>query len=191
MAQNKQPNQTTAILYDAPRPVKIGDVFYIIEVGEGKTYNAPCRVCGGTRQLTVNGITFKCPQCDVETKVLNVHSYVVRRYRVYGVSDEVLTDTWKASDCHRVKFKLYKKTDRNYYACTTREIYSDRFLHINPQEPSSYDPSNAIYDNYALAVAHADALTAIEVEKVAKYNEIHGTNHELPAFKRDHDSKSN
>lgn len=183
--ENKQPNQTTAITYAAPRPVNIGDVFYLIEGGQGKTYNAPCRVCGGAGKLTVNGVTFKCPQCDEETAVLYVRPYVVRRYRVYGISAEAGTDTWKPSDSRTIKVNLYKKTDRTYYGCTVTTKYIEDFEKLNEKRPE------AIYDDYKAAVAYADELTAKEIAKVAEYNAEHGTNYEPPVFEDEHDQKDN
>ncbi len=55
--------QTATITYSAPRPVNIGDVFYRVECGELQHFREPCRVCGDKRELTVKGVTFRCPCC--------------------------------------------------------------------------------------------------------------------------------
>ena len=65
--------------------VKIGDVFYRVEPTDQKFYHRVCRACEGKKELTVNGITFKCPVCYQEQEVLRVHGYFVRRYRVFSI----------------------------------------------------------------------------------------------------------
>lgn len=198
MAENNQ-TQTATIYYDSPRPVHIGDVFYRVEHGEGTYLKAPCRVCEGKREITVNGITFKCPMCDSETAVLNVSKYVVRRYRVYGIYDEVSTYEWKPSTVHRVKFKMYRKVGRVYVGWFgsdggSLELSDDD---IERKLNKTYDPSlsassqtDAIFDDYKLACKFADAANAAELQRVADYNAEHGTEH-VVTFKVENDPKSN
>lgn len=44
--QTKTP-QTAAICYAAPRPVNIGDVFYMIDPVDFQVFREPCKVCVG------------------------------------------------------------------------------------------------------------------------------------------------
>ncbi len=64
MADNQTKQQTATVAYNAPRPVNIGDVFYMIAQGETKQFYEPCKVCNDTHSVTVNGVTFGCPCCN-------------------------------------------------------------------------------------------------------------------------------
>lgn len=77
------PQQSATIQYSAPRAVNIGDVFYRIHRAESKSFYPTCRVCEGKGELTINGITFKCPQCRVEAEAIHIENYAVRRFRVF------------------------------------------------------------------------------------------------------------
>ncbi len=191
---NNLPNQTTEIKYSAPVKINIGDVFYMLEIVDRKVYHSICRVCGGTRSLTVNGVTFPCPQCDRENQTLSVHGYAIRRYRVCGISDEVLSDTWKPSTTHTVKIKIYTKTGKAFDDGYCRSICINELSNVNPTVElveKSYNPTGFIFTDYALAVKCADAVTATEIKKVETYNTKNGTNYELPVFNCEHAKKSN
>lgn len=73
MEEKTNQTQSAVFNYTAPRAVRIGDVFYRIESGESVYFREPCKVCGGTGQLTVRGVTFKCPCCDTQ-KRLSAHT---------------------------------------------------------------------------------------------------------------------
>ena len=64
MADNQTKQQTATVVYNAPRPVNIGDVFYMIAQGETKQFYEPCKACNDTHSVTVNGVTFGCPCCN-------------------------------------------------------------------------------------------------------------------------------
>ena len=66
MEEKTNQTQSAVFNYTAPRAVRIGDVFYRIENGESVYFREPCKVCDGTGQLTVRGVTFKCPCCDTQ-----------------------------------------------------------------------------------------------------------------------------
>lgn len=196
---NENTRQQAVINYNAPRPINIGDVFYRVEYGEGTYLKAPCRVCEGEGEITVNGITFKCPMCDSETAVLNVSRYVVRRYRVYGIFDEVSTYEWKPSTTHQVKFKMYRKVGHGYVGWFGSDGGS---LEVSDYDikrllNKTYDPNlcaslqaDAIFDDYKLACKFADAANAAELKRVADYNAEHGTKH-VVTFNVENDPKSN
>ena len=180
MSKQTKPTQTLTINYQADVPLKMDDVLYVVETtddGRGsKTFYQTCRVCGGKRELTINGATFRCPCCEHEQKSITVHKYIVRRHRVHKVEVSKGTDTWKPSNFQTVKFGLYKKSGRGYFSTTTREI---RNPDINPAEPLRYD--DPIFTDYALAVAAAKAFNEREAARLADYNELHGTHYEIPA----------
>ena len=62
---------------------------------------------------------------------------------------------------------------------------------INPAEP--LHRSNPAFTDYALAVAAANAYNERERARLADYNELHGTQYEIPAEFADieNDKKSN
>lgn len=78
----KEPNQSLTINYRSSVPLNMDDVVYIVETDDNghKTFFQKCRVCGGERKLTINGVTFDCPCCRTEEKALTVHKFVVHRY---------------------------------------------------------------------------------------------------------------
>lgn len=175
---SNKPNQTLTINYQADVPLKLDDVLYIVETpdsGGSKTFTQTCRVCGGKRELTINGVTFRCPCCDHEQKVLVVHKYIVRRYRVYKVEVSKSTETWKPSNYINVKFEIYKKSGRRYCSTTARSL---RYGDINPAEPLHHNAP--VFTDYALAVAAAKAYNKREAARLADYNQLHGTQYEMP-----------
>lgn len=196
MHDNNQTKQShvAEVRFDAPRPVRIGDVFYFICRGKSQTFREPCKVCGGTHELTINGVTFKCPVCNHNKEVIEINSYVVHRYRVYAIEDEVNTLEWQPSNSHIVKFRLYRKVGGGHY------IYRDNGGHetFTAHELSSrynlpYSDNRlsgaGIYDDYKLAVKIAEQMNAAEIERLNAYNAEYGTNHTVE-FTIKHDPKS-
>ena len=177
--------------------VKIGDVFYRIELTDHKYYYRKCRVCEGKKELTVNGITFKCPVCNREEEVLRVHGFFVRRYRVCAITEYTNDNDWKADDWRAVKYKLYHKSGKGYYSDNhkTIEVTDDYFTSAskfnNPEVHEYICLDYRIYSDYKLAVEVAEKLTQMQVDKVRAYNEENNTDYELPVFKIEHDKKSN
>lgn len=194
MQDNNQTKQAATIYYDSPRPVRIGDVFYRVEHGESTYVKSTCRVCEGKKEITVNGITFKCPMCDNETKVLNISKYVVRRYRVCGIKDEVPTNDWKPSNNHFVRFTFYRKVGHGYSPWGGGggfEMRDDNIKHcLNRKYEPEYGLRDNIFDDYKLACAYADAVNDAEMKKLENYNVAHGTDH-VVTFKVENDPKSN
>lgn len=187
-----KPNQTLTINYQSDVPLKLDDVLYIVETpdnGRGsKTFTQTCRVCEGKRELTINGVTFRCPRCEYEQKALTVHKYIVRRYRVYKVEAAKSAETWKPSDYMDVRFGIYKKCGRGYGSTIAHTLqYGD----INPAEPLRSE--RPVFTDYALAVAAAKAYNEREIARLADYNQLHGTQYEMPAEFADikNDDKSN
>ena len=72
--------------------INIGDVFYKIEATRSQVFRSTCRICDGTKKLSVRGFEFTCPACEKEETVLSVHGYFVRRYRVYYVKQYTRDD---------------------------------------------------------------------------------------------------
>lgn len=190
---NKQ--QQTTIYYDTPRPVNIGDVFYSIREGDFVTFREPCKVCNGKRELTVNGVTFRCPCCDNHKETIRVCKYVVRRFRVNAITQSTNASYWKADETRRVSFELYHKSGLGYhgdeyYRTEISEDYFTRYYNFPYKEGNTIGRySSALYDDYDLAVSVADKLTEKELERLAAYNAEYGTDH-APTFKSEHNPKS-
>lgn len=196
---NNNQTHNATIAYQAPRRFDIGDVFYRIErVNESQNFREPCKVCGGEQQLTVNGVTFKCPCCNHQKEVITIYKYVVRRYRVYSIKDEVSTLEWKPSTSHNVKIKLYRKVGHGYAS-----TYGDnggnwkinpKTAKLNPTDivDTGYNGEldDAIFDDYKIAVSVADKLSERELDRLRAYNAEYGSAH-VATFKTDHDPKSN
>lgn len=195
MEEKTNQTQSAVFNYTAPRAVRIGDVFYRIESGESVYFREPCKVCDGTGQLTVRGVTFKCPCCDTQKEVISIHKYVVRRYRVYKITQEAGTSEWKPCDYKDVTFSLYRKVGHGFcvYGGGGHIEFSDRKFAQNYNLPLNGDIARGergIYDDYNLAVKIADQMNALELKRLAEYNKEYGTAHEA-MFKAKNDPKSN
>jgi len=200
MEKSNQTKQQTIIEYNAPRPINLGDVFYVIIRGKTTHFREPCKVCNDARKLTINGVTFDCPCCGKTNETITVAPYVVRRVRVYSMSVQTSNDEWKPSDIRHVKVGLYHKEGHGYGGYFSnnfsRELNIDEFTKLNPIPPddavSQYSrfTEYAIYDDYKKAVEVADDLTDREIKILSNYNIEHGTDYKA-AFTETHDKKSN
>ena len=110
----------TKLVYDSPRQISIGDIFYVIMERERETFTSPCRVCNNAKKLTINGVTFNCPVCNgysydhrSET-VADINHYTVMTVKVYKVEQEMSTDTWKGSAVNNLNFSVYRKRGLGY-----------------------------------------------------------------------------
>lgn len=190
------PMQEAVIQYHAPRRVNIGDVFYKIKAVDFQTFREPCLVCEDKKELTINGVTFRCPCCGRAEEVLRIQGYVVQRYRVFKITDEVGNSEWKADDHHRVKFSIYRKVGHGYqWAEHSESYFGDRDLErfLNVSEADRYSAHNVdqyLFDDYQLALKIAKGLTDAEIKKLDEYNAAHGSSCQ-PVFKTEHDKKSN
>jgi hypothetical protein len=187
--------QTATINYAAPRAVNIGDVFYRVERGESVHFREPCRVCGDKRELTVNGVTFRCPCCDKEKTTISVAAYFVRRYRVNEIKESALDNYWKLGDRY-VHFHFYRKVGGGACLWGWRDsgafsMRSDDFARAyNAPYNEARDECDGIYDDYKVALSIAEQMTTRELKRLQEYNEKFGTAH-IADFKGEHDPKSN
>lgn len=196
MERNKE--QHAIIRYCAPRPFNIGDVVYFIEAADFKVFRSPCKVCGGTKKVTVNDVTFNCPCCNNEKEIIRVNAFVVRRYRLYSITDEVSNNEWKASTYHRLTFCFYRKTGHGggYWSSnhSTKKLVEsalNNYYNIPFDEKLSEDNvTRCFYDDYKLAVSVAECMTKTQLEKLKAYNEVYGTEY-VASFSTENDKKSN
>lgn len=188
--------QTATIHYAAPRAVNTGDVFYRVERSNNAIhFREPCRVCGDKRELTVNGVTFRCPCCDSEKTTISVAPYFVRRYRVNEIRERAGSDDWKLGDRY-VYFHFYRKVGHGYGLWGDDNfgefgMRTDDFARAyNAPYDETRDSCNGVYDNYKTALSVAEQMTARELKRLQEYNEKFGTAH-IAEFKGNHDPKSN
>lgn len=194
--ENKE--QRAIICYRAPRPFNIGDVVYFIESDDFQVFRSPCKVCGGIKKITVNNVTFGCPCCNDEKETIKVNAYVVRRYRLYSITDQVSNDEWKASTFHRLEFSFYRKVGHgkgywNNGHSTKKLVSSELNNYFNlpfDENFKEYNATRCFYDDYKLAVSVAEGLTKMQLEKLKVYNEEHGTEY-VANFSAENDKKSN
>lgn len=191
-------HQTAIIEYYAPCAFDLDEVFYRIERASDLYFRDACRVCGGTKSITVNGVTFKCPCCEQESVSITVKNYAVRRYRICGVSEEKDDYEWKPSSTTYKKIKAYRKVghghDTGFMNCRGGKWeFSPSSIVLNEPYNAEWDDDTLkilAYTDYALACKVADALTEREIARLAKINAERGTNFEA-VFKKDHDPRSN
>ncbi len=184
-------HQTATVHYTAPRPVNIGDVFYKIERDASKSFYEPCRVCGDKRKLTVNGVTFACPCCNTGKQAITVHSYAVRRYRVFCIKSETGTNDWKPSNYRDTEFSAYRKVGGGHYydnGGTIRFLEYDFQLLYNKSFNGDAAHHEGIYDDYKTALSVAAQMNESEIDRLIAYNNEHGTNHAVD-FAPKHDPK--
>ena len=181
------------VSFEAPREVRFGDVFYRVENVDHYALREKCRMCNDEKKITVNGITENCPHCGKNEELVRIHNVVVRRYRVYGVSDEVATHDWKPSTYHSIRIKLYRKVGRGYNSwtsgCEHIEEYADFLKWLNPSNDKLGTFRGDWFDDYKAAVAAADYLRTLELKKLDDFNALHGTQH-VAEFKSVNDEKS-
>lgn len=186
--------QTATIHYTAPRPVNIGNVFYTVENAETKDFYEPCRVCGDKRELTLNGVTFKCPCCNTGKQAIHIHNYAVRRFRVHHIEDAVGTLDWKPSDWHTVKFYAYRKIGGGHYVFRDNGgtlVFTARDFCNRYNKPFiSGEHNDGIYDDYKTALQIAAQMNEAEINRLIAYNAENGTNYAVE-FTPKHDPKSN
>lgn len=185
----KQP-QTATVNYVAPRPINLGDVFYTVEKVKTEDFREPCRVCGGKLELTVNGVTFRCPCCGNGKEVISIHIYAVRRYRIYRIEDEIGTLDWKLSDRHTVEFSAYRKVGSGYNSWSGISFADYNFCRRYNKPFVSGGDNDGIYDNYKTALSIAEQMNEEEINRLIAYNAEHGTNYTAD-FTPKHDPKSN
>jgi hypothetical protein len=186
-----KPTQKTIIFYHAQRQFDIGNVLYRIRSQERQVFRVSCRVCGGKEQITVNGVTFKCPCCDKEKEAISINKYIVQRYRVHSIEDEVPSLDWNASTDHEVKVKAYRKIGRYDKNNDVWEIYPE-YTEVNPADIpyAQYDSelNRTVFDDYKIAVSVADRLSEREQARLQTYNNEHGTEY-IATFNTKHDPK--
>ncbi len=169
-------NQHT-IEFLANERIRLGDVFYVVEKGCGKSYFGKCEVCNGKKELSFNGYTFTCPKCygsGSQTCVLEVDNYTVNRYRVAGFSEDLHISDWNPAGgfMRQMVVKLFRPRPRGSYSEDNKRIdctsgYSKGTLVLNLHK--------SIYSDYKAAVAEADRLNAEQEAIVKKYNDDNGT----------------
>lgn len=190
----------TIIDYDLPIKINLGDVFYTIEKLNSKYYYEPCKVCGGAKKLTINGITFDCPCCDKNSVALSISRYKVTRWRVYSIAQYVSDNGyWKAGSNKHEEFLLYTTYERGYGNTKLKKLSTYDFkknrnldfeeIFINNND-AYFDIGKCVYDCYSLACQVADKLNTFEELKVEQHNKDFGTNYTLPE-KPKYDPKSN
>lgn len=197
----------TVLFYKAPRAIKIGDIFYVIQNRERNDFSSPCRVCNDEKKITKNGITFDCPVCNGyrsrETLVSVVH-FTVATVKVYEVRQRVSTDYWTLPNYDDLHFSVFRKRGhgydgdgdnfkRDYFASAIanglNELPDEEFLQRYSQdEYFARSCDRFIYDDYKLACEAADILNAREQEKLDTYNSEHGTSF-APQWRKTNDPK--
>lgn len=194
----KTARQTAIINYDSPCAFYMDDVYYRIERASDLYFRDDCRVCAGTKSLTVNGVTFKCPCCEKESVSVTVKSYAARRYRICKISEEKDNYEWKPASTSHTKIKAYRKVGHGHNMGIldsyggTWEFSPSSIILNEPYNPewSDDDIKKLLYSDYALACKVADALTEREIARLAEINAERGTNFEA-VFKKKHDPRSN
>ena len=194
MRKQDGPLQTQSLTYHAPREVHLGDVFYKIAASEHNTFHEPCLVCKDAKELTVNGVTFKCPCCGNTSEVLTIHNFLVRRYRVYKITQEVGTLEWKPDTNVRTEFHVYRKVGHGHWnnsSVTTKFGEYELMYRLNQVADliNIHTVDRDIFDDYKAALAVAKSLNAQELQKLEKYNAEHGTTY-AAEFRQEHDRPS-
>lgn len=197
----------TRLIYNAPRAIKIGDIFYVIQKRERKDFSSPCRVCNNEKKLTVNGITFDCPVCNgyhSRETVVSVNHFTVATVKVYEVRQKVSTDYWTLPNFDDLEFSIFRKRGhgydgdgdnfkRDYFTSTVannlNKLPDKEFLQRYSQDSYYNSCDRFIYDDYKIACEAADILNACEQEKLDAYNAEHGTSF-VPQWKKSNDPKN-
>ena len=187
--------QTAIIEYNAICAFDMDEVFYRIERAESKYFYDPCKVCNGEGNLTINGVTFDCPCCNKQKLSATINRYAVRRYRVYGISEEKSAFEWKPEKTSRVCIELYRKIGHGHGYSSDRgtcKIYPSEITINIPYDATltEHDLGRILYTDYALACKVANAFNEREITRLVEINAERGTNYAVE-FKQDNDPRSN
>lgn len=170
------------IEFSAKCPIVLGQVFYAVENYDHKHFYGKCPVCNGEQLVHINGFEFSCPKCAggkyPDSPVLTVKRYIVRRYRVKSIKEELWIHDWNPSEGFKssVEIEFYRPIPRcsndwtdNYSRSFTIESDADNRLIL---KSSTY---GELFSNYQSAVAKADELNAQQEMLVKQYNGSYGT----------------
>ena len=176
------------IEFEADFPVKMGQVFYTVERLKGQYFYGKCEICDGSKEINYKGYTFKCPKCfGIESNnpcVLQVGCYIVYRYRVQEIAEQITMNDWNPSKGfhHSIRVVLERPSPRG-----TNEYSKFVKGHYNSYRCLSLE--RKVYCDYKEAVAEADRLNAEQEAIVTKYNNDYGTNFVFEKPKYDLKSK--
>lgn len=199
--ENNQ-TKTTALHYNAPRAVNMGDIFYVIDSREENDFSAPCRVYNDAKELTVNGVTFRCPVCGgyrSREVVATIKHYTVATVRVFAVSQKNSTDSWKMDNyCRDMCFNVYRKRGHGHSGDGhnfTRDFSTRDLQDLNKlPEKTHFDYygknfTDLLFDDYQIACKAAEILNTAALEELNAFNAAHNTAF-TPSFKTDNDPKN-
>lgn len=170
------------IEFSAECPIKLGQVFYTVENYDHKHFYGKCPVCNGEQLVHINGFEFSCPKCAggkyPDRPVLTVSRYIVRRYRVKCIKEELRINDWNPSEGFKssVEIEFYRPiprcssdwTDRHSRSFTIKSVAENRLI----LKSSTY---GELFSDCKSAIAKADELNAQQEMLVKQYNESYGT----------------
>lgn len=193
-------SNTITINLGRERPIfaEFGKRAYVVRIGHGnydrsKTFTDKCPACDDTRKVTVRGIEMRCSYCTEahnKSTHVTVQNYVVEEYIVNSMT-LTSTDRKNAYDKNGPTRGNEPRVQEIIGFCRTGNGYdnvremrlpigSERIDHAERYHPQYDNCENFAFTTKAKAQAFCDQLVNAEKEKLAQFNELHGTNHQWP-----------
>lgn len=162
--------------------VNLGDTLFIIDGSKKKEYKQECKVCRGTKSVTVNNVTFPCPVCE-----FNRHSIVIYQYQPIEMEVSEITIK-KLNYNHKVSILLVSKEIVEHQKLT-KVVSGDKLLNVNIQPNdqdlsslvhSDYYANTTVFSNRIQAGLAATKLNVAEQDRLFRYNDTNKTQLKYP-----------
>ena len=171
-----------------------GQKLYVIsrDYYSTKTYNSPCPICDDEKTIEYKGMKFKCPMCQaggyenpnsISLQKVTVEEIIVNQVSIIGPEyKKSYTYDKKFNDYPRVNFKAFLKKGSGYGSVRIIDL-PGYDMYIDP-EPDEYfkllDKESVVFFSKSKADQIAKQEVEREKERLRKFNELHGTNHQYP-----------
>ena len=174
---------------------EFGKKAYVVTKGHGRydeytAFKEKCPCCGDAGTIIYNGFELKCSYCEKHRSYISIKNWVVEEYIVNGIQlagpdrKKAYGNMRLESDLPQVtKIQGFCRSGNGYDNVKTRDIPArdndvDRPLEKILRLPSCVE--TVAFTTRALAEEVCEAMKNIEREKLAAFNEAHGTHHEFP-----------
>lgn len=184
--------------YEANQSYNLGDVFYTIERCSRPVMTDKCPVCHGEKHIQVNGYTIECSYCksDRFAQRYDYIHYIVKRWRIAGVTVQDNDDSWKVDPRRRrIKFSLLRKVghgNASWSSTSERrditphdlddEIYTTGEEYMHAYSCNHRYFRSPYYTDYKTAVRICEELNDLMRKAAEEYSTEHGVNIEEPKW---------
>lgn len=173
-----------------------GQHLYVVEVEQRKYIRAGCPFCNDTKNVTIRGVEFPCPNCCgtsplLQTKLVLcdfvVTEYILNQLHVYGepikklyndsyMEDKDLPDVSYSGFCKDCRNQVYFKDFKPFAIELSEADYQNDADRLT--DPESTPPR--VFREKAWAKAVVKKLHERQKKMLEEFNAQNSTNHEYP-----------